>query len=123
MEKLSNIDLFFYGDLNLMMELFKLLLENLESNKIEYLIGIANSVVWIFIKGTIKIIQLIFTDKSSPDEIIDTFDLTHLQSYWTGTKLYCKNGLENYIYNNQTYSNYKPRPSRIIKYLRRNLNV
>jgi hypothetical protein len=122
-DKLSDIDLFFYGDSETKMKLFEEILLELKTNQYEFILGVNKAIVWIFIKGVPRIIQLIFTDKPNAQEIIDTFDFAHVQSYWTGTELYCKDGINEYFTNNQTQINYSCHPSRLIKYFRRNMDM
>ena len=120
---LGDIDLFFFGNNVSKINTFSILLSNLDSHGYKYWIGINKSVVYIFIEGIPRIIQLIFTNKLNPGEIIDLFDLTHLQSYWDGNHLYCKKiTLEQYI-TRETLANFKSKPSRLIKYLKRNVDV
>lgn len=123
LDNLSDIDLFFFGNVDVKIETLKQILLNLESKHCEYLIGFDRAIVWIFVKGIKRIIQLIFTENSCADEIIDTFDFTHVQSYWDGVNLYCKNDIDANFQTNQTELNYKCHPSRAIKCLRKNLSV
>ena len=122
-EFLADIDLFFYGNAISKINTFKILLSNLDSNGYEYMVGINKSVVYIFIQGIPRIIQLIFTNKSEPSEIIDSFDLTHLQSYWDGNSLYCKKTTLEQYNTGKTLANFKVKPSRLIKFLKRNVDV
>ena len=119
----SDIDLFFYGTPESKLDSFKQILLNLNSYDYKYLVGINKSVVYIFIQGIPRIIQLIFTNKMSPEEIINTFDLTHIQSYWNGEKLYCRNITLSQFVTRKTEANFKTKPSRLIKYLRRGIDT
>ena len=128
LDTLMDIDLFFYGDNEYKLQTLSQILVNLTNSGYKYLIGFNKSIVYIFVQGIPRIIQLIFTAKSSPEEIINTFDLTHLQSFYDGDELYSlptpidkfKNSFTSI---NPTYNNKKVKPSRLIKYLKRGVNV
>jgi len=126
MNSLMDIDLFFYGNNEYKLKILSQILVNLTNGKFKYLVGFNKSIVYIFIQGIPRIIQLIFTAKSSPQEIINTFDLTHLQSFYNGNELYSLSttidGFKNRLTSkNPTYD--KVKPSRLIKYLKRGVNV
>lgn len=119
---LMDIDLFFYGNNEYKLKILSQILVNLTNDGYKYLVGFNKSVVYIFIQGIPRIIQLIFTAKSNPQEIINTFDLTHLQSFYNGSELYSLpitiNGFQNRLTSiNPTHN--KVKPSRLIKYLKR----
>lgn len=122
-DSLSDIDLFFYGTNESKLNTFGQILLNLDSNNFNYLVGVNKSVVYIFIQNIPRIIQLIFTNKYYPQEIIDTFDLTHVQTYWDGNNFYCKPIAFEQFITRKTESNYKTKPSRLIKYLRRGVDT
>lgn len=126
LKTLTDIDLFFYGEPQLKLKTFQKILKNLEFHKYKYLVGFNKSIVYIFIQGVPRIIQLIFTSKLNPQEVIDTFDLTHLQSYWNGSELFSKFNPNDKIYaqlNFDKNENIKAKPHRLIKYLKRGVNV
>lgn len=126
LQLLSDIDLFFYGNNKYKIQILTQIMNNLANAKYKYLVGFNKSVVYIFIQGIPRIIQLIFTSKSCPEEIIDSFDLTHLQSFWDGHNLYSNPITIKQFNNNLTLINptrYKVKPSRLIKYLKRGLDV
>jgi hypothetical protein len=123
LDTLADIDLFFYGTSEYKLDSFRQLLTNLDSYNYKYLIGINRSVVYIFIQGIPRIIQLIFTNKMSPNEIINSFDLTHIQSYWDGKKFYSKPITISQFASRKTEANFKVKPSRLIKYLRRGIDT
>lgn len=122
---LTDIDLFFYGSSESKIETFKEILSNLEKNDYKYLVGIISSVVFIFIQGIPRIIQLIFTNKSGPSEIISSFDLSHVQSYWDGKDFYSRPHTIMQLISKTTKikENFKTKPSRLIKYLRRGIDT
>lgn len=84
-----DIDLFFYGPSSSKIKTINKLLNNLEDNQYDYLIGHNCSVIYIFIQGIPRIIQLIITAKENPEKIINDFDIGHLMSYTDGKKIYC----------------------------------
>ena len=127
-ENLMDIDLFFYGSEDAKINTFKQILRNLETHNYKYLVGIVKSVVYVFIQGIPRIIQLIFTSCTSPEEIINNFDLTHIQSYWDGHDYFAKTKSISDIMTHQTNSTrdeneFKIKPYRLIKYLERNVNA
>ena len=87
-QDLMDIDLFFYGSEKSKIETINKLLNNLDKNQYDYLIGIHKSVIYIFIQGIPRIIQLIMTNKSTPESIISEFDLIHLMFYTNGNEIY-----------------------------------
>lgn len=86
--ELTDIDLFFYGSIESKKNTLNDILNNLDMNQYNYLFGYVGSVIYIFVQGIPRIIQLIMTDKSGPEEIIDGFDLIHLQFYSDGNKIF-----------------------------------
>lgn len=126
-QDLMDIDLFFYGSTETKISTINKLLDNLDKDQYYYLIGINRSVIYIFIQGIPRIIQLIMTDKEEPESIINGFDLSHAMSYTDGDKIYCsKLALE---YFNSSTNTEKSKmikyeylhKSRIIKYIERNV--
>lgn len=88
-QDLMDIDLFFYGSTESKISTINKLLDNLDKNQYYYLIGNNRSVIYIFIQGVPRMIQLIMTDKMDPESIINEFDLSHTMSYTDGEKIYC----------------------------------
>lgn len=122
--ELMDIDLFFYGSIESKEEALNKLLINLEQNQYNYLIGYIKSVIYIFVQGIPRIIQVIMTDKKSPEEITCTFDLTHVQMYYQnnnvwGTEL-AKLQLESKT-TELTQTHYVP--YRLIKYFEKGMNI
>lgn len=117
---LSDIDLFFYGDSKYKYYTINKILDNLDLNQYNYLIGYVGSVMCIIIQGIPRIIQLIFTDKENASQIISLFDMTHLMFYCDGISVY---GNEHAIKSLQykTTEIIKINPARIIKYYERNI--
>jgi len=124
-QDLTDIDLFFYGSLESKLGTINKLLDNLDKNQYSYLIGHYRSVIYIFIQGIPRIIQLIMTDKNGPESIINQFDLMHLKSFTDGNKLFCfpeviehlKKGMKTSIY--KIMLNKFFHKNRIIKYTER----
>lgn len=126
LNSLMDIDLFFYGNSEYKLKTLSQILINLTDSGYKYLVGYNKSVVYIFIQGIPRIIQLIFTSKSNPEEIINSFDLTHLQSFWNGQNLYSKLITIRQFNDYKTLMNpthNKIKPSRLIKYLKRGVDV
>lgn len=126
LDTLMDIDLFFYGNNEYKLQTLSQILVNLTNCGYKYLVGFNKSVVYIFIQGIPRIIQLIFTAKTNPQEIINTFDLTHLQSFYDGSKLYSLPTTINRFKDKLTSINpthNKVKPSRLIKYLKRGIRV
>lgn len=88
-QDLMDIDLFFYGSTESKISTINKLLDNLDKDQYYYLIGNNHSVIYIFIQGVPRIIQLIMTDKKDPESIINEFDLSYVMSYTDGEKIYC----------------------------------
>lgn len=88
-DDLMDIDLFFYGSSESKISTINKLLDNLDKDQYYYLIGNNRSVIYIFIQGVPRMIQLIMTDKKDPESIINEFDLSHAMSYTDGEKIYC----------------------------------
>lgn len=86
---LMDMDLFFYGSTESKISTINKLLDNLDKDQYYYLIGNNRSVIYIFIQGVPRMIQLIMTDKKDPESIINEFDLSHAMSYTDGEKIYC----------------------------------
>jgi len=122
--ELMDIDLFFYGTIELKLEILQELMMNLDLNQYDWMIGYIGSVIYLFIQGIPRIIQLIMTDKNSPEEIIDTFDLTHIQMYYQNEVVY---GTELAISQLETKTTDSTNthfvPYRLIKYFEKGLNI
>lgn len=96
-QDLMDIDLFFYGSTESKISTINKLLDNLDKNQYYYLIGNNRSVIYIFIQGVPRMIQLIMTDKKDPESIINVFDLSHTMSYTNGEKIYCSKDTFEYL--------------------------
>lgn len=123
--ELMDIDLFFYGlDIKSKQETLNKLMINLDLNQYNWMIGYIGSVIYLFIQGIPRIIQLIMTDKKSPEDIVNTFDLTHVQMYYQNDIVY---GTELAISQletkttNSTNTHYVPH--RLIKYFEKGMNI
>ena len=117
---LSDIDLFFYGDSESKHKTINKLLDNLDKEQYYYLIGYLGSVIYIFIQGIPRIIQLIMTNKNSPEPIVNSFDMTHIMLYSDGTQIF---GTDEAIKNlkSNTTRPININPNRIIKYYERGI--
>lgn len=126
-QDLMDIDLFFYGSMKSKIATINKLLDNLDKNQYYYLIGHNRSVIYIFVQGIPRMIQLIMSNKQDPESIINEFDLSHVKSYTDGKKVYCsKSALE--YFNAQTKLEEAKaieikafRKNRIIKYIERGI--
>ena len=124
-QDLMDIDLFFYGSTKSKISTINKLLNNLDKNQYYYLIGNNRSVIYIFIQGIPRIIQLIMTDKDEPQSIINQFDFSHLMSYSDGEKIYCSKEVLEYINAETKFQKenavkiYCHHKNRIIKYMER----
>lgn len=118
-----DIDLFFYGSMKEKIKTINKLFDNLDLNQYSYLIGNNRSVIYVFIQGIPRIIQLVMTDKSNPESIINDFDMTHVTSYSDGNKLFCSTKTLEYLdtkLKNSIKSKYLHK-NRIIKYIERGI--
>jgi hypothetical protein len=120
---LKDIDLFFYGSIESKIATVNKLLDNLVNNQYQYFFGINNSILYIFIQGIPRIIQLIMTNKIYPSEIIGSFDMTHVMSYYDGNKIYCTPETIMNFGNKTTQLISNKNPSRIYKYLEKGLKL
>jgi len=85
------------------------------------------SVISIYIAGVPRIVQLICTNYSKPNEVIDNFDLAHVTMYWDGKEFYvspfaywaCK---EKKVLPNPKCNN-RAKLVRLIKYKLRGLDI
>lgn len=120
---LVDIDLFFYGSVQSKLNTLNKIFNNLDMNQYNYIFGYIGSVIYIFIQGVPRIIQLIMTNKSKPEEIIDTFDLSCVQFYSDGKKIY---GTEKSITQLDTgeveFTETHKIQSRLVKYLEKGYN-
>lgn len=121
-QNLMDIDLFFYGDSVSKHNTINKLLDNLDKEQYYYLIGYVGSVIYIFVQGIPRIIQLIMTNKTHPKEIIDSFDFTHIMSYSDGTKIFSNPITINQFGTKNTDVKIIHK-NRIIKYFERGLNL
>lgn len=89
----------------------------------KYRIRIKNycSIINVYIEGIPRIIQFIFTNETSPADIISRFDLTHLMMYYENKSLYmnnmCKKALSSRIsiWSKYETNNYRQRIYKNIK--------
>lgn len=122
---LTDIDLFFYGlDIESKMETLNKLMMNLDLNQYNWMIGYIGSVIYLFIQGIPRIIQLIMTDKKNPEEIVNTFDLTHIQMYYQNDVVYGTELAISQLGTKKTDStNTHFIPYRLIKYFEKGMNI
>ena len=119
---LSDIDLFFYGSEKSKLDTINKLLDNLDKEQYYYLIGTNKSVIYIFIQGIPRIIQLIMTNKTESFEIIDSFDLTHVMFYSDGTEIFGTTKAIEQLESKTTDIKCLHK-NRLIKYFERGLNI
>jgi hypothetical protein len=124
-QELMDIDLFFYGsDIKSKQETLNKLMMNLDLNQYNWMIGYVGSVIYLFIQGIPRIIQLIMTDKKSPEEILNTFDLTHVQMYYQNDVIYGTELAISQLGTKTTEStNTHCVPYRLIKYFEKGMNI
>lgn len=101
----------------------KHILQGLSQDGYECYVAMKSAVVYIFIVGVPRLLQLIFTKQTSHDTIINDFDCSHVKSYYDGSRVYmsgdCINGLMNGCSHLYEISNL----NRIYKILHRRLSV
>jgi hypothetical protein len=99
------------------------ILQGLRQDGYECYVATKSAVVYIFIVGVPRLVQLIFTKQTSHDTIINDFDCSHVKSYYDGSKVYmagdCIDGLMNGCSHLYEISNL----NRIYKILHRGLSV
>ena len=122
-QDLMDIDLFFYGSIENKIKTINKICDNLDKNQYSYLIGNNRAVIYIFIQGIPRIIQLIMTNKSNPESIINDFDMTHVMSYTDGNKIFCSPKTLKYLETKSklTIENKYFNKNRIIKYIERGI--
>jgi hypothetical protein len=120
---LMDIDLFFFGSADSKLKTINKLLDRLDMEQYYYLVGINQSVIYIFVQGIPRIIQLIMTDKTNPETIVSSFDLTHVMSWTNGTKVFVSNVTIPQIKNNTSNLNIIKNKQRIIKYVERGVDL
>ena len=121
-DELRDIDLFFYGSYESKVKVLNKIFYNLSINQYEFLIGHNNSVIYIFIQDVPRIIQLIMTDKSCPSQIIESFDMSHVMSYYDGKQVF-STPLTISQFDTNTTELYHKSKHRMIKYFERNLDI
>jgi hypothetical protein len=121
-DELRDIDLFFYGSYESKVKVLNEIFYNLSANQYEFLIGYNNSVIYIFIQDVPRIIQLIMTDKTCPSEIIGSFDMSHVMSYYDGKQVFSTPLTISQLHTNTTELYHKCK-HRMIKYFERNLDI
>lgn len=124
---MTDIDLFFYGPLESKISTINKLLDNLDNNQYSYFIGHKRAVIYLFIQGIPRIIQLVMTDQTHPENILNQFDLTHIMSYSDGNKLYCSPKAIEHFEAETIFQKFKSieinffHKNRIIKYIERGI--
>ena len=89
-QKYNDIDIWIFGNdsektFNILIKIIKRFLRIQKKN--EYYITINKSIVSIHLKNEMSL-QLIYTDKKNPIDIISNFDFDYLQSFYLNNKLY-----------------------------------
>ena len=120
--ELCDIDLFFFGDVLHKHITINKLFNNLIKYSYKFMIGINNSVIYIFVQGIPRIIQLIMTNYRGGVEIVKLFDMTNVMSFYDGEKVYSSiKTIENIA--NNTCEIIKLNIWRVIKYILRGVNL
>ena len=129
LEKLKDIDLFLIGTqeqkiLNVIKVYGNLKSAYGESNII---IGVDRAVISIYIKGFARIVQLVCTNYSKPNEVIDNFDMAHVAMYYSDksfyTSLFAKISVQlKKVLTNPNCGN-RAKPSRLVKYKSRGMDI
>lgn len=118
-----DIDLFLTGpNFDQKIETCKNILENMVENQYSFIVNYELNIISIIEKDIPRKIQLIFV-KETEQEIVSSFDFTHLMFYYDGKNVYGTEKSIHQLFNgkkteiNDNYHNY-----RVIKYYRRGLN-
>lgn len=116
------MDLDIFATKNVGNSLVSTIINNLvKANKVCYAYN-KNKIHYIFVQGSNRLIQIIYTDFENVEQIINSFDSSHTMMYYDGKELYakglCINGLLKY---KSYYSGNKP--LRMYKIIMRNLKV
>lgn len=101
--EIMDIDLFLVGEnIDSKIDTCKEILDNLIANQYEISITYNNNIIAIFIKDIPRKIQLILVNET-PEEIISTFDFTHLMFYYDGMNIYgTEKSIKQLVTNNKT---------------------
>lgn len=120
--KFVDIDIFCTRNVNII-NLLETIIKNLIANKYTcYVNQISNTVFYIFIEGIPRMIQLIHSKFKYAEDIINTFDSTHVQNYYNGINVY--SSIKNLKYLQYGISGFRgEKIVRIYKILDRNLNI
>jgi len=96
------------------METLKYILNSLINDKHNCYVTATGDVYYIFVENVPRLIQIIFTNYNSPQEIINNFDSSYVKSYYNGTTVFssllCVNGLmqnSSYYYPNKLLRTFK----------------
>lgn len=120
--ELMDIDLFLYGSTESKINTLNKLLDNLDLNQYNYIFGCNGSVIYIMVQGISRLIQLIMTKKTKPEEIIDGFDFTHLQIYYDGNKIFgTEKAIEQIKTNMTEFTETHEVQQRLIKYFEKGI--
>ncbi len=135
LNQLTDIDIFLFGDNLAKEQMIKQTIRNIYQKYpvSDVVVGMNRSLVYIFIKGIPRLIQIVCTKFNSAKEIVDDFDFTYLTSYYEGNgkrlsksnDLYnseCKINPNKYPNNDHTNLNWL-NASRIYKSAKRGLDI
>lgn len=116
------MDIDIFATKNIDNSLVSTIINNLvKANKVCYAYN-KNKIHYIFVQGSNRLIQIIYTDFENVEQITDSFDSSHTMMYYDGSTLYakglCLNGLLKY---KSYFSGNKP--LRMHKIIMRNLKV
>jgi hypothetical protein len=90
LNELKDIDLFLIGTEDKKIENTLLIIDRLKTvfGNSNVAVGMNRSVISIFISGFSRIIQLVCTNYSTAQEVIDNFDLAHVAMYYSNQGFY-----------------------------------
>ena len=120
---LCDIDLFLTGnDFGLKITTCKTILDNLVENQYSFIVSYETNIITIIIKDIPRIIQLIFI-KETVEQIVSSFDFTHLMFYYDGINVFgTKKSISQLLDGKKTEINDNYHNYRVIKYYRRGVN-
>ena len=102
---LFDIDLFLFGDNKNKIDVIDKSISSLCYHFPKAFIGMNKSVIYVFIPGLPRIIQFVCTNLSSPEDVVNNFDLEHVMSYYDGKSIYVSDQIPNILLTKQTKKN------------------
>ena len=105
MNNVVDIDLFLYGPNSEKIKTITQIIENVTKRYPDAYAGVTRSVVYVFIPGVPRIIQLMCTSYTKPEEITNSFDFVHLMTYYDGKNIFISNQIPEIWRTKQTRMN------------------